>query len=165
MRAASAALRDTSPGAAADSTVVGHGEDQAQAGSLRDTRATVAAPLPDDSIARRLAELAATLRKAGQIAESLSRDAQIHLADARDQSVMDDVAEASRATPAKPEAPALPRLLTVSDLARLLRLDERTVRRRRREGSIPPAIDIGGSLRWRPSEIEAWLDERREGAA
>ena len=165
MRAAAATLRHTSPEAAADSTVVGHGEDQAPAGSLRDTRATVAAPLPDAPIARRLAELAATLRKAGQIAESLSRDAQIHLADARDQSVMDDVAEDTRPAPGERGVPAIPNLLTVSDLARLLRLDERTVRRRRREGSIPPAIDIGGSLRWRPSEIEAWLDERREGAA
>lgn len=150
------------PGVAATDPGADHGEPAPGPATRRDTGPPA---LPEGSQARKLAELAATLRKAAQIAESLSQDAQDCLASPAGQSVMDDVPEALRSTHAEPEPAPGDSLLTVADLARLLRLDERTVRRRRRDGSIPAAIDIGGSLRWRRSEIDAWLEEQREAVA
>ena len=49
----------------------------------------------------------------------------------------------------------------VCDLAELLCVDDRTVRRWRSEGKLPPAIELGGSVvRWRAEVVERWLRER-----
>jgi excisionase family DNA binding protein len=55
----------------------------------------------------------------------------------------------------KPTTPA--RLLTVRDLAERLAVSDATVRRLRRRGVLPQGIELGGVLRWRPEEIDAWL--------
>jgi len=39
----------------------------------------------------------------------------------------------------------------------------RAVYNRRHRGDFPPAIRIGGSIRWRVSDIEAYLDANSEG--
>ncbi len=57
----------------------------------------------------------------------------------------------------------LPKLLSTADLARVLGVDDRTVRRMRDRGDLPPAIDLGSVLRWRPEDVERWLAERTEG--
>jgi predicted DNA-binding transcriptional regulator AlpA len=66
-------------------------------------------------------------------------------------------------TLATPVPPALPELLTVPDVARLVKVEAKTVRPWRTDGLLPEAICIGGVLRWRREAIEAWLQER-EGA-
>jgi len=52
----------------------------------------------------------------------------------------------------------LPVLLTTADLARMLGISPMAVIRRRYRGTLPPAIKVGGSLRWDAKDIQAWLD-------
>ncbi len=67
-------------------------------------------------------------------------------------SLLDAVRAVSR-----PPAPA--ELLTTDDLAALLQIDERTLRRLVREGAVPPPIRIAGRiLRWRRADLDRWLD-------
>ena len=54
-------------------------------------------------------------------------------------------------------------LLDVGDLCRLLGLTRKALyNRRHRDGALPPAIKLGTSLRWRPADVERWLEESRE---
>jgi excisionase family DNA binding protein len=48
-------------------------------------------------------------------------------------------------------------LMTPAELAALLQVDQRTLRQLRHEGSVPKAITLGRSPRWRRTAIEAWL--------
>ena len=50
-----------------------------------------------------------------------------------------------------------PSFLTAKDLARTFQISTRTVRRWQRAGDLPPPLRIGGSLRWRAADLEAWL--------
>ncbi len=50
-------------------------------------------------------------------------------------------------------------LLTVHELAELLHCDPRTVRRLELTGEVPSGIRIGGSKRWRTSDVSCWLDQ------
>ena len=52
-------------------------------------------------------------------------------------------------------------LLTAKDLAGLLNVDIRTLRRLRHLGDVPKPITVGGVLRWRPDDVDAWLARRR----
>lgn len=52
-------------------------------------------------------------------------------------------------------------LLTADDLAAIAGVTVRTIRRWNELGQIPPALRIGAVVRWRRSEIEAFL---RDGA-
>lgn len=50
------------------------------------------------------------------------------------------------------------KLLTVDDLATLLNIQKRSVYvARYTRGNLPPAIKVGGLLRFRPSDVETWL--------
>ena len=51
-------------------------------------------------------------------------------------------------------------LLTEVEVADLLRVSQRTVRRWRNEGTGPPALRVGRRIRYRRSAVEAWLDRR-----
>ncbi len=51
-----------------------------------------------------------------------------------------------------------PQIMTKADLAALIQLSARSVERLARTGKLPAPIVIGGSRRWRRSEVEAWLD-------
>jgi excisionase family DNA binding protein len=51
------------------------------------------------------------------------------------------------------------RLLTIKDVAEILRVDTRTVRRYFSNGVIPPPIILGGSVRWRASDIQKWIND------
>lgn len=54
------------------------------------------------------------------------------------------------------------RLLTVRDVADRLGIDQKTVRRWRQEGKLPPPIELGGSvLRWDPDRFDDWLEEQQ----
>ena len=54
-------------------------------------------------------------------------------------------------------------LLTADQLAALLQVDRRTVRRLELGGEIPSGFQIGGSKRWRSTDVRRWL-ERIGGA-
>jgi excisionase family DNA binding protein len=56
-------------------------------------------------------------------------------------------------------------LLTAADLARRLNCSERTVRRMRLAGHLPPAVRLGKLVRWQPQAIERWIAQRLEPAA
>ena len=49
-------------------------------------------------------------------------------------------------------------VLTVSDLAELLRTSERTLHRLNSGGRIPQPFRLGGQLRWNRQEVEAWVE-------
>ncbi len=49
------------------------------------------------------------------------------------------------------------RLITAKELAAMLDISIRTIWRRRSDGSLPPPIQIGGSVRWRLIEIREWI--------
>lgn len=48
-------------------------------------------------------------------------------------------------------------LLTAKDAAHLCRLSKRSWFRLHASGRIPAPVRIGGSVRWRKSDIESWL--------
>ena len=56
------------------------------------------------------------------------------------------------------------RLLTIDELAEWLNVAPATVRdwRTRRPGFLPVAVKLGGQVRYRRSDVEAWLEARRE---
>lgn len=60
----------------------------------------------------------------------------------------------------RPDAPKSRRLLTISEVAELLGVDVRHVRRLVYEKRIP-FIKWGHLLRFDPVEIEAWIDSHR----
>ena len=66
---------------------------------------------------------------------------------------------APSASPGSPAAvaewPAL--LLTAGELARELRCSVKTIDRLQSTGKLPSPQKLGGSRRWRRSEIEAWI--------
>jgi len=51
--------------------------------------------------------------------------------------------------------------LTPRQLAKRLQVDERTVRRWRIEGGGPPFLKLGGSIRYRNADVEAWINDNR----
>ncbi len=54
-----------------------------------------------------------------------------------------------------------PRLLTLRDVANLLRVSPKTVRRLMRRGL--PCIRVGRSVRFAPRAVSRWLEARQEG--
>lgn len=55
-------------------------------------------------------------------------------------------------------ATVTPRLMTNQDLADLMGWSVQTVHMRRYRGqSLPPAIVVGKTIRYRPQDVEAWL--------
>jgi predicted DNA-binding transcriptional regulator AlpA len=52
-------------------------------------------------------------------------------------------------------------LLTPPQLATLLQLDPRTLRRLELSGAVPRAIYIGALKRWRRADIDTWLASRK----
>ena len=49
-------------------------------------------------------------------------------------------------------------LLTVGELAQILNLSKRTIHRLNCTGKIPSPVRISGSIRWRQSDIDRWID-------
>ena len=48
-------------------------------------------------------------------------------------------------------------LITADDLAKMLKLSERTLWRLLSGGKIPEPVRIGGSTRWRLAEVQEWI--------
>ena len=56
----------------------------------------------------------------------------------------------------------LPRLLTVRELAGLLKVPPKTIYTWRYKGIGPPAVPIGRYLRFRAGDVATWLEDRAE---
>lgn len=55
------------------------------------------------------------------------------------------------------------RLLSPEDLASILQVSVKTIYNRRSNGSsLPPALNLGGQVRYRQADVQAWLDARYE---
>lgn len=52
----------------------------------------------------------------------------------------------------------LPSLLTIDQVANLLQVSTRSVRRMRATGAIPAPILIGKSVRWRSEDFRTWIE-------
>ena len=117
---------------------------------------------------RRLGRLGALFGQVGQILRDLAQDPEIQLAVGAEQSVhatapegtgMDVETDTAAATASQPG-----RLLDLAGLAEVLSVAPRTVRRWRGSGKLPPAVDVGGLVRWRREDVDRWLEVRREAA-
>ena len=65
--------------------------------------------------------------------------------------------------PERPPSPPIevdPAVLTAFQVSKLLCLGTKTVRRLSRKGHLPAPILVGGSIRWRRSDLDAWLAEQ-----
>jgi DNA-binding transcriptional MerR regulator len=74
------------------------------------------------------------------------------------------LAESTRRPDARPRAlgsNVVP-LLRVRDLAEMLQVNARTIRRWRDARILPPALSIEGVVRWEPRVVHEWLASRRE---
>ena len=52
-------------------------------------------------------------------------------------------------------------LLTLDDVADVLRVSARTVSRLVKSGDLPAGMKIGTSRRWKHSELDAWLNSQQ----
>jgi len=59
-----------------------------------------------------------------------------------------------------PRAGSLEKLLTPADVAELLRVEVETLEAWRSRGHGPSFLALGSSIRYRPSEVLRWLDQR-----
>lgn len=57
------------------------------------------------------------------------------------------------------DEPAHVELVNAKELARILSVSERTLYRLKSTGELPLPIVLGGSVRWRLSEIRHWIDQ------
>lgn len=71
-------------------------------------------------------------------------------------------AESPNPAAAAEATPAPPRLLSVPQVATHLGVNSKTVRRWREAGVLPPPIQLGGIIRWRAEDLDAFLAERAE---
>ncbi len=56
----------------------------------------------------------------------------------------------------------IPELLTASEVARVLRISERSVWRLCADGKLPSPLHVGGAARWKKSDIEEWFQRATE---
>ena len=54
-------------------------------------------------------------------------------------------------------------LMTITDLAETMKVKEKTIRKYVLENTIP-YIKVGANVRFRPSEIENWIEGRKRNA-
>lgn len=52
----------------------------------------------------------------------------------------------------------VPLLLDANEAARLLSISSRTLWKLASAGRVPEPVRLGRSVRWRPSELQAWVD-------
>jgi excisionase family DNA binding protein len=148
-----------------------------------------AQPPAAERVVRRLSRLAALHSQLGAVYRELAEDARtagvgfgaIQLATGADPRLMaeslamgalgnatcDSTATArvaGRSATFPVPAPAAGALQTVDDLARLMQVGPKTIRRWRSEGRLPAGIVLGGVVRWHADDVRRWIDEQREGA-
>ncbi len=69
--------------------------------------------------------------------------------------------QSSLASLAKPEPLHGVAMLTPNELAKLIQVHTRTLRRMRHEGKIPEPVYLNSRPRWRRADIDRWLEEPR----
>lgn len=62
----------------------------------------------------------------------------------------------------KPLGVSMENLLTIEELGKYLKLSVRTLYPMAKEGKIP-GVKVGGSWRFRLSEVNKWIDDNKEG--
>lgn len=62
-----------------------------------------------------------------------------------------------------PTIPARGRLLRTEDVAELLDVTVRTLERWRRDGAGPPYVAFGGTIRYHPARVSAWVASHEQG--
>lgn len=55
-------------------------------------------------------------------------------------------------------------LLTYDDVSRILQVPVNTLRQWRHRGEGPPALRIGGHVRFRRADVDAWIESRVDAA-
>jgi len=55
-------------------------------------------------------------------------------------------------------APAPVRLLTIGEVADLLKLSIRTIRRLADSGKMPRPVKVGALIRWKAIDLESWVE-------
>lgn len=60
-------------------------------------------------------------------------------------------------TETDPPSPAAPLLIDIYALSKLLSRSVSALERDQAAGRLPPPVRVGGSKRWRVTEIEAWV--------
>ena len=58
-----------------------------------------------------------------------------------------------------PNTGILPELLTIRELAKVLKLSPRSIWRLVKNHQLPAPVRIGGSIRWRADDITRWIDD------
>ena len=102
-----------------------------------------------------VAEFLAGVATAAETLDDSAGNGDIQLAGGGGSSLMDAV----EATDVQPSPGTSIDLLSTADIARILGIGERSVRRWRSEGALPPAIEIGRSSYWKATVIEQWIDD------
>ena len=51
--------------------------------------------------------------------------------------------------------------LTIFDVADWLQVSPHTLRKWRKDGLGPPGVRVGGAIRYRPEEVEAWIEAQQ----
>lgn len=51
------------------------------------------------------------------------------------------------------------KMITADQLADILNISTRTLWRLRSQGQLPPAIRLGGSVRWSRQVVQAWIEQ------
>lgn len=118
------------------------------------TAAAEREPSPDGKVTARLTRLSALHAEMAEIYRDL---AGMQL-DGSGRRLLMDGMEQSRVHDARAVEPGREALLSVRDVSARLQVDQKTVRRWRKEGKLPPAVTIAGVVRWRPEAIESWLE-------
>jgi predicted DNA-binding transcriptional regulator AlpA len=95
------------------------------------------------------AALAADLRLLAEVATRLAGNLETRLA---------DLAQ-SRPAGTSGEPAVKPDLMTAQEVADALRLDIRTLRRKRKEGKAPKPLRGKGPLRWSRPTVQSWIEE------
>lgn len=54
-------------------------------------------------------------------------------------------------------------LMTIDELAAYLNVRPATIRAWRLNGTGPTAVRVGGSLRWRQADVDAWITDQQRG--
>jgi len=75
---------------------------------------------------------------------------------------LDQVRKSEQSSPSMDRELGFPALLTSEEVARVMRVHERTLRRLRTDNptGFPTPLQLGRALRWRASEIRTWMEGR-----
>ena len=109
------------------------------------------------AVAEDLARAARLLAEAAEILGNLAQDPDIRLAVSGNGAVMGAMSVAAPG-PATP-----PKLFSANDVAGLVGVSGKTIRRWRTEGKTPPGIVLGGVVRWQQDDINNWLKGLKDG--